>query len=110
MEKFRGLYKIEMTEFKTICDRLCKLYEAKNADYDGSFHKTYLEEGLVTSRIRLSDKLNRFKKLSRLMEDGGEHKVLDESIIDTLIDLACYSIMTIIELEKVGFWKGGVSD
>ena len=80
---------------KQICDEINELYVRKNHDYGDSFHETYVEEGLAMSRIRLSDKLNRFKKLSR----GGEVKVYDESLRDTLIDLANYAIMTILEME-----------
>lgn len=47
------------------------------------------------ARIRLGDKFSRFKTLSR----GGEQKVNDESIRDTLIDLANYAIMTVLEME-----------
>ena len=47
------------------------------------------------SRIRLSDKFNRFKTLSR----GTEAAVKDESIRDTLIDLANYAIMTVLEMD-----------
>ena len=47
------------------------------------------------ARIRLGDKFSRFKTLSR----GGEQKVNDESIRDTLIDLANYAIMTVVEME-----------
>lgn len=47
------------------------------------------------ARIRLGDKFNRFKTLSR----SGEQKVDDESIRDTLIDLANYAIMTVLEME-----------
>ena len=46
-------------------------------------------------RIRLSDKLNRFKMLSK----GRDALVNDESIRDTLVDLANYAIMTIMEIE-----------
>ena len=46
-------------------------------------------------RIRLGDKFNRLKALTR----GGEQKVTDESIRDTLIDLANYAIMTVLEME-----------
>lgn len=47
-------------------------------------------------RIRLGDKYLRFKTLI-----GGEkQRVSDESIRDTLIDLANYSIMTIMELDQ----------
>ena len=47
------------------------------------------------SRIRLGDKFNRFKTLSR----ATEKQVSDESIRDTLIDLANYAIMTVLEME-----------
>ena len=50
---------------------------------------------MAMARIRLGDKFNRFKTLSR----GGEQKVNDESIRDTLIDLANYAIMTVVEME-----------
>lgn len=78
-----------------ICAELNSLYKRKNADYGDSFHKTFLEEGMAMARIRLSDKLERFKKLSR----SNTQEVKDESIRDTLIDLANYAIMTILELE-----------
>lgn len=48
-----------------LCGELTALYERKNHDYGDSFHLSYLEEGLAMARIRLSDKLNRFKTLSR---------------------------------------------
>lgn len=78
-----------------LCEKMHKLYEAKNHDYGDSFHITYLEEGMAMPRIRLSDKLARFKKLTR---EAG--MVKDESIKDTLMDLANYAIMTLIELEE----------
>ena len=80
---------------KTLCEKLNKLYEAKNADYGDSFGKSYKEYGLTMPCIRLEDKLNRLKSLnfSRTI------KVKNESIEDTLMDLANYAIMTLIELE-----------
>ena len=80
-----------------ICTGLNKIYEQKNHDYGDSFHDTFVEEGLAMARIRLSDKLNRFKKLSRLTGEDGQ-LVKDESIEDTLLDLANYAIMTVMEL------------
>lgn len=77
-----------------LCDELHALYEKKNADYGDSFHKTWVEEGAAMARIRLSDKLNRFKTLTR---NSGQ-SVNDESVRDTLIDLANYAIMTVMEL------------
>ena len=80
---------------RLLCDFLNDLYIRKNKDYGDSFHETYMEEGLAASRIRLSDKLNRFKRLSK----SREQNVKDESIRDTLIDLANYALMTILELD-----------
>ena len=78
-----------------ICNEINRLYARKNHDYGDSFHQTFVEEGMAMVRIRLGDKFNRFKTLSR----GGDQKVNDESIRDTLIDLANYAIMTVLEME-----------
>lgn len=47
------------------------------------------------ARIRLGDKLARFKSLTK----SGVQEVKDESIRDTLIDLANYAIMTVLEMD-----------
>ena len=74
------------------------MYAKKNKDYGDSFHQTFVEEGMATSRIRLNDKLERFKRLSK----SNEQNVKDESIVDTLKDLANYAIMTIMEITGSG--------
>ena len=79
-----------------ICNELNALYAKKNHDYGDSFHLSFVEEGMAMARIRLGDKLNRFKTLSR----STKQEVNDESIRDTLIDLANYAIMTILEMEN----------
>lgn len=79
-----------------ICYELNNLYERKNRDYGDSFHTSYLEEGVAMARIRLGDKLNRFKTLTK----GEQQMVNDESIRDTLIDLANYAIMTVMEMDR----------
>ena len=81
---------------ESVCAELNHLYERKNNDYGDSFHETYLDEGFAACRIRLTDKLNRFKKLTKQLE----RKVEDESIRDTLVDLANYVIMTIMEIDR----------
>ena len=86
---------------KIICDGLNDLYARKNHDYGDSFHQTYVEEGLAMTRIRLGEKFSRFKTLSRLSaDDSGQQQVTDESIRDTLMDLANYALMTILEMEE----------
>lgn len=80
-----------------LCKKLNDIYAKKNHDYGDSFHDTFVEEGMAMARIRLSDKLNRFKKLTR--EDVVQ-EVADESIVDTLMDMANYAIMTVLEMEE----------
>lgn len=81
-----------------ILDEIHDLYKRKNHDYGDSFHQTFLEEGYAMSRIRLSDKLGRFKTLSKVKADGAQVK--DESLRDTLIDMANYAIMTVVEMDR----------
>ena len=78
-----------------LCGELNELYERKNHDYGDSFHLTYQKWGLPMEAIRLEDKLQRFETLIR-----AESRVKDENIRDTLIDLANYAIMTVMELDR----------
>lgn len=78
-----------------ICNNLHETYEAKNADYGDSFalvRKKYPNAIL----IRLNDKLNRLDTLLQ----GSEQHVHDESIDDTLLDLANYCIMELVERKR----------
>ncbi len=77
---------------KEICDRLHDTYVAKNADYGDSFAKVRAKypEAIL---IRLEDKMSR---LEQLMQHGNR-RVKDESVEDTLLDLANYCIMELVE-------------
>ena len=88
----------QVEKHSEICKELNEMYAKKNKDYGDSFHQTFVEEGMATSRIRLNDKLERFKRLSK----SNEQNVKDESIVDTLKDLANYAIMTIMEITGSG--------
>lgn len=82
-------------EHAAICKELTELYARKNHDYGDSFHITFEKWGLTMAAIRLEDKLQRFETLIR-----AESQVKDESIRDTLMDLANYSILTVMELDR----------
>lgn len=78
--------------FRAITTSMAEVYAAKNHDYGNSFAK--LRERYPASiLIRLADKLNRLDTL--LM--GAAAKVKDESIDDTLLDLANYAVMELVE-------------
>lgn len=81
--------------FGEITKMLEETYLKKNHDYGNSFDKSMDEFGLVASAIRLSDKMNRFKSLL-----GKENRVDDESISDTLLDMANYAIMTYLYMHN----------
>lgn len=83
---------------REICKEISSTLAKKNEDYGDSFHTLFLQEGLAASRIRLGDKYSRFCTLTRKADE--ERKVKDESIRDTLLDMAGYAILTIAELDR----------
>lgn len=90
--------KIEL--HKQICGNMHNTYKAKNADYGDSFAKVRREYPEAIC-IRLMDKLERLKTLYK----GGEQQVKEESIDDTLLDIANYAVMEILE-RKIGGANG----
>lgn len=85
--------------FEEITTAMLDLYKRKNADYGNSVAKTFDEYGLVSFLVRIEDKLNRVSTLTK--KSTTEQQVKDEKIEDTLLDLANYSIMALIELDRV---------
>ncbi len=77
-----------------ICQKLNQVYKAKNHDYGDSFGDTYKKLGIISAVTRLSDKMNRLMSLAV----SHNAQVKDERIEDTLLDMANYAIMTLIEL------------
>ena len=79
-----------------LCTQIHATYTQKNAAYGDSFGRSFDEWGIAACAVRLSDKFNRFVNLAKHPDiDKG-----DEAITDTLIDMANYCLMTVIELEK----------
>lgn len=68
-----------------------RIYAEKNAAYGNSFTDSLDEDGLIVAKIRLNEKLNRFKQLYK---NFPENHNTDESLLDTLTDLANYAVIT----------------
>lgn len=83
---------------KDVCERLNAVYEKKNKDYGNSFGETYKRLGIISAVTRISDKMNRLESLATKTEE--ERLVKDESIKDTVLDMANYCIMLAMELER----------
>ena len=84
------------TLFEELCKSMIETHKAKNADYGDSFHKTIEEFGPIAGVIRLSDKMNRIKTLIK----SDKQNVKDESITDTLLDMANYAVMLACEIKN----------
>ncbi len=81
--------------FGKIASQITETYEKKNTDYGNSFSESIEKYGYVAGLVRMSDKLNRAENLL-LKQDTA--LVNDESAVDTLLDLAAYSIMLAMEV------------
>ncbi|WP_278985334.1 nucleotide modification associated domain-containing protein [Segatella bryantii] len=80
--------------FDAITNELKDTYIKKNHDYGNSFDKSIDKFGLTAAVVRMSDKMER---LSSLMNKDAK---VDESVRDTVMDLANYCIMTAMYLDK----------
>ena len=90
----------KIQKHQELLNTIHELYVTKNHDYGDSVHDTYLKYGLTSFLVRLEDKLNRARTISQ-----KEQLVKDEKIKDTLLDLANYAILAVLELEKEGKQK-----
>ena len=85
------------------CDLLADLLKRKNADYGDSFsERPYLLPKYNTNAsayIRLSDKFHRLRTLLNIEEPDRK---VDESIEDTLRDVAGYCLLLLADCGKEG--------
>ena len=82
--------------FTSIVKEMTELYAKKNHDYGNSFDEGCDKIGTGYPLGRLLDKMNR---LIACMGKEDEMQI-NESIEDTLKDLACYSVMTLSYLKR----------
>ncbi len=81
---------------ESLCSAIHDLYIRKNKAYGDSFGDTYQKLGIISAVTRITDKYNRLVNLAV----NKEIPCGDESIKDTLLDLANYCLMTVIEAER----------
>lgn len=107
-KKERGKIMNNIQMHKDICTELNSTYEKKNHDYGNSFSETFNKLGIISAVTRITDKYNRLVSLCTLPEE--ERMVKDETISDTLLDMANYCIMTEIELRNQNKRYNATSD
>ena len=79
-----------------ICLELNNIYEKKNSDYGNSFENSLDKHGMIAGIVRMDDKMSRLISLN----SKNEQQVMDESMRDTLMDLANYAIMSVMWLDE----------
>jgi hypothetical protein len=82
--------------YQYILNNLEETYKAKNNDYGNSVADTYKKFGDLSFLVRITDKYNR---LLTLCNPNNEQKVKDEKIDDTILDLANYCLLWLVERE-----------
>lgn len=86
----------KVKRFREIVDYMADLYAKKNDNYGDSFTKLYDTLGPIAGLVPLHNKLDRLTNLITTSKTSSF-----ESVEDTLKDLACYSIMFLMEYEKI---------
>ena len=80
---------------KELCEQMNAVYTEKNKNYGDSFGISIKKYGMIAALTRISDKFNRLEQLILTRSDGTK----DESLIDTMLDMANYCLMTVMEIE-----------
>ena len=83
--------------YQYILNNLEETYKAKNNDYGNSVADTYDKFGCVSFLVRITDKYNRLMTLCN--PNAPEQRVKDEKIDDTILDLANYCLLWLVERE-----------
>ena len=87
-----------LERFKTVLDEMYETTRKKNSDYASpqDAFRNFREFGAVGILVRMSDK---YARLKTALWEKREFQV-NESIKDTAIDLAVYSILLLLMLEE----------
>lgn len=78
-----------------VCELLNDTYRKKNHDYNDAFAKRFAKRGMIYAIDKLQEKLDRIEAL-----DAGVPLVEGESMEDSLLDLANYAIMALVEKKQ----------
>lgn len=90
-----------VVSFRDIQDKLVKIYAKKNHDYGDSFNEGCNELGVGYAFSRIFDKTKRFQTLAKgIMNNNLSIEVQDETIEDTIMDLANYCMMYLAWRDK----------
>lgn len=90
-------FNTDVDKYRAILDKMAQKYKEKNHDYGNSFGEVVQDLGPLVGFGQIYHKCNRAKNLLK----GAEPQVKDESIRDTLIDMANYCVLLAMEMDKI---------
>lgn len=94
--------KVNERDVRDTLARMAGVFAIKNKKYGNSFEVSLNKYGMIAALTRISDKFNRAENLI-LNNDAG---TADESLTDTLIDMANYCVMTAVYIKNGGVKNG----
>lgn len=115
MNSYDVTQSIEYQIIKRLQDHNLSTFVKKNHDYGDSFFQVWNKMGndaILGAYSRISDKYNRFEHYVLYLRHEEGLMVNDESIFDTLVDMANYCLMTAaaIEMDKTKALENSEND
>ena len=90
--------KINEKDVRDTLQKMGDIFSVKNKKYGNSFEISVDKYGMIAALTRISDKFNRIETLILNDDEGTD----DETVIDTLIDMANYCVMTAVYMKNIG--------
>lgn len=84
--------KINESNMRHVLNQMGDIFAVKNEKYGNSFEISLNKYGNIAALTRIGDKFNRVENLILTANSGTP----DESVIDTLVDMANYCVMTAV--------------
>lgn len=90
--------KVNEKDVKDVLLTMGNIFAVKNEKYGNSFEVSLDKYGMIAALTRISDKFNRIENLILNGDKGTD----DETVMDTLIDMANYCVMTAVYMKNAG--------
>lgn len=97
--------KVNEKDVREALSGMLSTFVSKNKRYGNSFEISLDKYGMIAALTRMSDKFNRLENLILTNDIKGTN---DESLADTLFDLANYCVMTAVYMKNGGVGNGKV--
>ena len=88
--------KVNQKDVRATLTKMGDMFVVKNTKYGSSFEISVDKYGMIAALTRISDKFNRLENLILTNDRGTD----DETMVDTLIDMANYCVMTAVYIKN----------